>query len=102
MTTCIYCTKGHEIVFEEYEPGHYGLKSCPVCEAEAEIRRHEICAEKLRATVKDLVVAIENAIESLKICTLPWMSTNVASNEELIKITCDGLRAAKDRAEGRS
>ncbi len=59
------CDK-HEIAYDEYHhPGTgswrtaWNKKQCPVCEAEAEIRRHEKCEEWLRNTLEDLVAACE-------------------------------------------
>ena len=65
------CDK-HEIAFDEYHhPGTgswrtaWNKKQCPVCEAEAEIRRHEKCAEELRETQKDLLASCKELRDAL-------------------------------------
>ena len=47
MKTC----EKHNIVFEEYKMGR--RQSCPVCEAEAEIARHEETNEALRTRLQE-------------------------------------------------
>jgi hypothetical protein len=86
MKTC----DTHNIVFEEWTGRD--RKTCPVCEAEGEISRHEVNAEKDRHTISDMLEALKLAEDAL----------DIASNEHPTFIKMRNVcRAAIAKAEGR-
>ena len=50
--------------------------------------------DRLRVANAELVAVIENALVSIRVCSLSLVGPNVAGNETILRITADGLRAA--------
>jgi len=53
---------------------------------------------RLRTVNAELLAALQNTLVSLRVCTLP-AGVNVASNEQLLRITADGTIAAIAKAQ---
>ena len=54
---------------------------------------------RLIAAAPDLYATIENALTTLKIMSIPMTDKNVATNDKLLKITCDSFREALAKAD---
>lgn len=91
-----YCCE-HEIVYESSRHSW-----CPLCEAEAEIKRHEKTQEELRAINKVLLEAAKQALADLD----PYEWTDLPGTQEFparhaVVETIRKLRDAISKAEGK-